>query len=262
MAASEKETAMLRKASSLFGYRLFTRDDQEMGSVHDFYFDRQDWIVRYLVADIGTWLFGRRVLIATSSLGIPDWEAHVLPVNLSRDEVKNSPDINLDAPVTRQHENELIDYYGWPNYWASPMMTAGVTMAPTVVAPPPVERLPEEVTTALQNAEESHLHSMRDTQGYVVEATDGVIGRVSDFFIDEQGWAIRYLLADTGNWLPGKKVLLAPQWVITIDWREGRLVVSHTRAEVEKSPEYDPNAPLERTYERELHRHYGYPEYW
>lgn len=253
---------MLRKAGSLFGYQLFTRDDQEMGKVHDFYFDRQDWVVRYLVADIGSWLFGRRVLIATSALGIPDWEARILPVNLSKDEVKASPNIDLDAPVTRQHEADLIGYYGWPNYWASPMTAVGVGLAPAVIAPPTVEPMPAEVTTALQNAEESHLHSMRDTEGYTVEATDGGIGRVSDFFVDEQGWAIRYLLIDTGNWLPGKKVLLAPQWVSSVDWREGRLTLNHTKTEVEKSPEYDPNSPLERTYEGELHRHYGYPEYW
>jgi hypothetical protein len=85
---------------------------------------------------------------------------------------------------------------------------------------------------------------------------------VSDFFIDDHGWAVRYLLIDTGNWLAGKKVLLAPQWVVSVDWHEGRLYVNHTKTEVENSPEYDPRAPLERTYERDLHRHYGYPEYW
>jgi hypothetical protein len=260
--ALSKEDAMLRKASSLFGYRLSTRDDQEMGSVHDFFFDRQDWHVRYLVADIGSWFSGRQVLIATSALGIPEWEAELLRVNLSKEEVKASPDIDLDAPVTRQHEADLVSHYGWPNYWVAPMAVAGAGIAPLAVAPAPAARLPEEVVTALQNTEESHLHSMRDSQGYAVEATDGGIGQVSDFFVDDHGWAIRYLLIDTGNWLPGKKVLLAPQWVDSIDWHEGRLYVNHSKSEVEHSPEYNPSGPLERVYERELHRHYGYPEYW
>lgn len=253
---------MLRKAGSLFGFSLYTKDNEEMGSIHDFYFDREDWTVRYLVADIGAWLVGRRVLIATSALGAPLWENEVLPVNLTKAQVKDSPDIDLARPVTRQHEAELTGYYGWPGYWMTPMVapTAGVApaLAPTGARD---AGLPDEVVEGLQNAEESHIHSMRDTQGYNIEATDDGIGHVDDFFVDDQDWKIRYLLIDTGNWLPGKKVLISPGWVNSVDWHDGRIYVDVPKAKVEASPEYDPSGPLERTYERDLHRHYGYPTY-
>jgi hypothetical protein len=73
---------------------------------------------------------------------------------------------------------------------------------------------------------------------------------------------IRYLLVDTGNWLPRKKVLLSPRWVESVDWNKSRVYVNVTREQVKHSPEYDPSQPIERSYERELHEHYGYPEYW
>jgi uncharacterized protein YrrD len=254
---------MLRKAGSLFGFSLYTKDNEEMGSIHDFYFDREDWSVRYLVADIGAWLMGRRVLIATSALGAPLWENEFLPVDLTKPQVKESPDIDLARPVTRQHEAELTGYYGWPSYWMTPMVapTAGVApaIAPAGARDP---GLPDEVVEGLRNAEESHVHSMRDTQGYTIEATDDNIGHVDDFFVDDQDWMVRYLLIDTGNWLPGKKVLISPGWVNSVDWHDGRVYVDVPKAKVEASPEYDPSGPLERTYERDLHRHYGYPTYW
>jgi hypothetical protein len=254
---------MLYQATSLFGFRLQTRDNEEMGHVHDCYFDRQDWIVRYLVADIGSWFFGRKVLIATSALGIPDWDAKTLPVTMTKAEVKASPETDLAMPVTRQHERALINYYNWPTYWAEPFLSSASGVAPLATpGPTAVEQLPTEVVEGLQNSEESHLHSMVDTQGYDLEALDGTIGHVSDFVIDSQGWAIRYLVIDTSNWLAGRKVLISPQWVERIEWDDARLYLNVRKEVVANSPEQPADLRLDRVYERELHRHYGYPEYW
>jgi len=254
---------MLNKATSLFGWHLQTRDNEEMGHVRDFYFDRQDWIVRYLVADIGSWFFGRKVLIATSALGIPDWDAQIIPVTMTKPEVKESPETDLSLPVTRQHERSLIQYYNWPTYWAEPFLTSASGVAPL---PPPepasAQPLPAEVVEGLQNSEESNIHSMRDTQGYDLEALDGSIGHVSDFVIDSQGWAIRYLVIDTGNWLPGRNVLIAPQWVERIEWDDARLYLNVRKEVVAKSPEQPADQRLDRAFERELYGHYGYPAYW
>lgn len=254
---------MLRKLSALKGYHLYTNDNEQIGNVQDFYFDRDDWAVRYLVADIGSWFTGRRVLIAPAALGTPDWDAQLLPVGLTKAQVKESPTTDFAQPVTRQHEAELSQYYGWPSYWATPMTVAAGGMAPALAGMPPAEPdVPDPVVQALQNTEESHLLSTRDTRGYTIEATDGGIGHVEDFFVDDQDWRIRYLLIDTGNWLAGKQVLFAPRWVRTIDWNDGRLYVDVTRNQVQESPEYNPAGPLERTYERDLHQYWGYPEYW
>lgn len=253
---------MLRKTSDLFDYKLHTQDDEDMGKVDDFYFDRDDWTVRYLVADIGSWLFGREVLLSTSALGSPNWDEKLLPVHLSKAQVKDSPDIDLAVPVTRTHEEELTRYYGWPSYWGTPMYVAGGVAPAVAPMHTPRTDAPRDVVEAIQNSEESHIFSVRDTLDYTIEATDGEIGHVDDFFVDDQDWTIRYLLVDTGNWLPGKKVLISPRWVDGVDWHEGRVFVNMNKEQIENSPEFDLSGAIPRSYEGELHRHYGYPQYW
>jgi len=253
---------MLRKTSDLFDFKLHTEDNEDFGKVHDFYFDREDWTVRYLVADIGSWLFGREVLIATSALGAPNWNEKLLPVHLTKEQVKDSPDIDLAVPVSRVHEEDLRRYYGWPSYWGAPMLVAGGVAPAVAPVPAPRTDMPREVVEAVQNSEESHIISVRDTTDYSIEATDDGIGHIDDFFVDDQDWRIRYLLVDTGNWLPGKKVLISPSWVESVDWNEGRVFVNMSKEQVKNSPEYDPSNAIPRSYEAELHRHYGYPQYW
>ncbi len=67
---------------------------------------------------------------------------------------------------------------------------------------------------------------------------------------------------DTRNWLPGKNVLVSPEWIRDVSWAESKVFVQLSRAEVERAPEYDPARPLDREYERRLHEHYGRPSYW
>jgi hypothetical protein len=102
---------------------------------------------------------------------------------------------------------------------------------------------------------------MRDTQGYDLEALDGSIGHVSDFVVDSQGWAIGYLVIDTGNWLPGRTVLISPHWVERIEWDDARLYLNVRKEVVANSPEQPTDLRFDRSFEHELHHHYGYPEY-
>ncbi|MGB8182853.1 MAG: PRC-barrel domain-containing protein [Stellaceae bacterium] len=44
--------------------------------------------------------------------------------------------------------------------------------------------------------------------GCAIEASDGRLGTVSDLLFEDVSWAIRWLIVDSGNWLPGRKVLL------------------------------------------------------
>jgi len=249
---------MLRKANTLFGYTLRATDD-EIGQAHDFYFDADEWEIRYLAVDVGSWLFGRRVLIAPDALGTPNWDQQVLPVNLTRQQVKDSPEVDLVMPITRGYETQLYGYYGWPAYWggASAMMYgAPMTMAPLAGAS--ATPVPDEVTTMMQNAEASHVHSMRDLTRYAIEATDGGIGQAVDCLVDDTDWTIRYLVVDTGNWLPGKQVLVAPDWIDRVDWNGSRIYVKMTQAQIKHSPEYDSSALPDQQYEQSLHDHYGY----
>jgi hypothetical protein len=243
---------MLRSLKKIEGYHIAATDG-ELGKVKDFYFDDAWWVVRYFVVDTGDWLPGRRVLISPLSIGEPDWEGKVLPASLTREQVENSPGIERDKPVSRQHEEQLSSYYGWDPYWGvGAYAGAGV---PPVPYSPPEPRLPR-----LRG--DPHLRSVREVSAYHIEAEDGEIGHVDDFIAQTGDWAIRYLVADTRNWLPGRKVLLSPTWAKEVVWSDGRVRVDLTREQVKNSPPFDPAQPVNRELETRLYDYYGRPAYW
>jgi len=243
----------------LRGYKIQAMDG-EIGKVHQFYFDDQFWLVRYLVVDTGKWLPGRLVLISPYSLGQPDWSGKLFPVNLTKDQVENSPEIDMARPVSRQHEIAMAEYYRWPTYWTA------IGMAGAFAVPPKKEMDRNAKKSAEQNENDPHLRSSREVIGYGIEASDGEIGHVDDFIIEDESWIIRYMIVDTRKWLHwlpgGKKVLVAPTWIHRVDWSESKVFVDLTRDQVKNSPEFDPSAPVNREYEMLLHDYYGRPKYW
>lgn len=107
---------MLSTVEELEKYTIGATDGT-IGTVDDFYFDDHDWVVRYVVVDTSAWLPGRKVLISPFSIGDSDLRNHVFPASISRDQIKNSPGIDADKPVSRQHEIRYLGYYGYPYYW-------------------------------------------------------------------------------------------------------------------------------------------------
>jgi uncharacterized protein YrrD len=246
---------MLLKTKTLKGLGLDALDG-EMGKVKDLYFDDQHWTVRYLVANTGGWLVGRRVLISPQSLLAKVKPEQSIAINLSKKQIESSPSIDADKPVSRQHEDDLHAYYGWPAYWGvGPYAGAGY---------PVPQYLPE---TAKENVREEkpkgdpHLRSMQEVTGYHIHATDGEIGHVDDFVIDDETWAIRYLIVDTKNWWPGKRVLVSPQWIERVSWRESMVFVNMSRETIKEAPEFTDES-LNREYETGLYRHYDREGYW
>lgn len=236
---------MLRSLKEIQGY-IIRVVDGDIGRVHEFYFDDFDWIIRYLVADTGTWLSSRRVLISPLALGRPDWEERILPVKLSREQVELSPPISVDEPVSRQMERELNLYYGWRPYWDNRV---------------PV-RVAEEIEQIVSKPYDPHLRSTKEVLGYHIQASDGEIGHIDDFILDDTIWTIRYLVVDTQNWLPGKKVLVSPAWVDTVEWTEKKIQIDLKRETIKNSPEFDPSQPVNHEYEIRLYDFYGRPKYW
>jgi hypothetical protein len=98
--------------------------------------------------------------------------------------------------------------------------------------------------------------------GYQIQATDGEIGHVVDFVIDDITWAIRYLIVDIRNRWQEKKVLVSPQWIERVSWNESKIFVNLTREAISQSPEYTDNMTLNRQYETKLHNHLGREAYW
>jgi hypothetical protein len=212
------------------GYKILGVDG-EIGHVFDFYFDDVAWTARYIVVDTGEWLPGRKVLLSPMVAGRPDSANHCLPVDLTKAQIVDSPPIEVDKPVDRQYEELLSDYYGWPVYWMGypdvPFLV-GPVMAGEAVREmhdsPKYQRREREVA----ERGDPHLRSLRDVSGYQIHTEDDAIGHINDFIAETKGWVIRYLVCDTGNWLPGKKVLIAPEWINSVNWERRTVDVSMT----------------------------------
>ena len=93
------------------------------------------------------------------------------------------------------------------------------------------------------------LRNVKNLRGYVIRAIDGTIGKLDDFYFDDEDWSIRYLVVDTGSWLSGRKVLISPVMVGHAGWLARRLPVALTRAQVEHSPGIDTRKPVSRQHE-------------
>lgn len=255
---------MLRRVKRLFGAKMRAVDG-EAGTLRDVYFDDQEWTVRYFVVDTGGWLAGRWVLISPAAVLAADRDSEEVRVGLTKSEVEHSPEIDLDQPVSKQQLVDLHEYYGWPAYWGGSMTmgTATPGVYPMIMAGvDQIEREMQEEGPSEKYRGDPHLRSIKAVTGYDIQALDGKIGHVEDFLVSEKDWVIRYLLVDTRDWLPGRKVLVSPQWIRRVDWTETAVHVSLTQDEVENSPEYDPSSPPERAYEIRLYGHYNRRGYW
>lgn len=260
---------MLRSIKALVGYVL-SASDGEIGRCDDFLFDDRNWTVRFMVAKTAKWLTGRQVVISPGFLGEPDWAGGRLPVRLTRRQIEDSPPLAEHAPMSAAYEREYWGYYSGPPYDALPPYGVGpgafgalpwAAWANSPGVPPPA---PETTATreAVERSREEHLRSVAEVVGYGIAAPDRDIGEVDDFAVDDLTWVLRYLVVDTGLWLPGRRVLVAPPLLGAVDWPERRLYVGVDAERIRNAPEYDPAAPIDRRYEAAIHEYYGLPHYW
>jgi sporulation protein YlmC with PRC-barrel domain len=245
---------MLVKAKELQGYKL-NGIDGEIGKVKEFYFDDNYWTIRYLVADTGGWLTGRQVLISPYALIDVNKVTEHININLTKKQIEDSPSLDSDKPVSRQFEESFYGYYGSPRYWGGLHMWGN---------DPYILRDTEKWGKAGNEKDtwDSHLRSTNDVSGHYIQAKDREIGHVKDFIIDEETWAIRYLIIDTTNWFGGKRVLISPKWIDQISWKESKVIINLSAEEIKQSPEYNEESMITRDYETELHRYYNRMGYW
>ncbi len=248
----------LRSMKALHGLNL-SATDGDIGRVESVLFDDWDWTVRYLLVDTGTWLAGRLVLISPELIDPGISALGTLDVRLTREQVEQSPPVEADAPVSLQTLAATHDHYGWPAYWAG-----WPAFGMPLVDPIPVPVDADGVDPVAEDGDngDPHLHSSREVAGYRIHARDDEVGHVDDLIADVDDWSIRYLIVDTRNWLPGRKVILSPRWVGGFSYPKQRAYVDLDRAEIERSPEFDPSTPVNREYEERLFDYYGRPVYW
>jgi uncharacterized protein YrrD len=243
---------MLIKSKDLKGYKLGAIDG-EIGKIEEFYFDDKYWTIRYLVADTGSWMTGRAVLISPYALNWINKDGHMISTNLTKKQIELSPSLSNDQPVSKQFEETYYGYYNWPTYW-----TGNYTWgASHYISEADLKSRPSR-----EKKWDSHLRSIHAVTGYHIQAQDGEMGRVIDFIIDDENWTIRYLVVETGHWFNQKKVLVSPTWMESVSWEESMIFTSLTQEQIRNSPDYSEQALLDRAGEEDLYQHYHREGYW
>ncbi len=261
---------MLRSVKELEGYTI-NATDGDVGHVKDCYFDDEAWVIRYFIVRTGDWLSGRRVLISPRAIGKPIQSEKRIPVFITREQVKNSPDIDTDKPVSRQHEIRYFAYYGYPYYWGGTGIW-GESSYPGMLVPDAGydavasedNSLETNAVTAdgIQKPNDQHLRSCNEVSKYRVHASDGDLGHVNGLLVDETTWSIRYLIVATSNWGVGHSVLISPEWVDDVSWSNEKMSIDLSRQAIKDSPIYDPTVELDREHELNIYKHYGRTGYW
>jgi uncharacterized protein YrrD len=246
---------MLRRTHEMKGYTIGAADGP-IGAIHDFLFDDHSWLVRWLVVDTGHVLPGRKVLLPPSILGQVNHVGRQVSVRLTKDEVKDSPGIDTDAPVSRRMEADTYNYYNWTPYWNTGFYYGGFGYAGDLGAEPSVTRAARRHEHEEMAKGDRRLRSAHEVSGYEIAASDGHIGRVVDLLIADGDWSVRYLVVDTEEWWGGHKVLISPRSVDSIDWMERAVTLYVDRATVKNSPAYDGQTTVDRLYENQFHDYY------
>jgi len=255
---------MLRSVKELHGYTILAADG-EIGKVDEFYFDDQEWMICYLQVDTSKWLAGKQALVSPLALSQPDQADHTLSARLTRAQLKNCPNLDLDNPVSRQSDFKSHVYPQWP------VQRRDLVIPTTHRATNPHSGATAfarhggaytETVSTLEKTEECEdaprLLSTRELIGYHIQARDGEIGHVEDFIVDDRFWMIRHLVVHTRNWLPGRKVLVAPKSIGRVNWAKSKVYVSPLQESIKDSPGYDPLTLLNQKPDRGSNGHYGW----
>jgi uncharacterized protein YrrD len=206
---------MLHDLKTLTGSSVIASDG-EIGTVRNFLFDGLSWTIRYLVVDVGTWFKRRDVVLAISVVEQPDREKRTINVRLMREQVRDSPDVDTEKPVSRQQAIAMEEYWGKMAYWVSTHLEGGALI-------PTGRKYP------VHTIEDPHLRSAWDLLDYEVCATDGEIGRLEGIIMDEVSWHIGYLDVKAGDWLHGRSLLIPTRWVKSVSWADCRINLHHSR---------------------------------
>lgn len=251
---------MIRSLRALENYRFRASDGEEIGDVTDSYLDSFSWQVRYLAVGTGNWLNNRRVLLSPASIQSIDDGEREIQLNLSKEQLEQSPEIPREGTLTRAQEEALHQYFEWPFYWD--VMHDDALGVGSLARVPLAELAAEMAEEQGGLPAEPPLQNTHQIFGYSILARDGDVGSVEDFLLEDEDWNILYIVVDTGGWLSGRNVLISPTWVEQVDRADGQFIVDLKRETIENSPEYDPEVPLNRDYENRLYEYYGRDKYW
>ncbi len=223
--------------------RKLGASDGEIGHVKDFYFEDQRWALRYVIADTGSWLAGRLVLLSPYAFDRIDRSGGCLPIKLTRKQIEDSPAIDLHKPISRRYEEAYHAYYGLPPNRNEGGLWGGVAGLQANTSPYPGSVAQASLDCQPADREDLHLRSTQSIIDYELQSTDGVIGTVTDFLVDDYGWMIRYVVVETGDWLTGKEVKISPQAITSVSFAGAKIFVRLTKEAIMTAAEKEDPVP-------------------
>ena len=228
---------MLHNIKSLIGYRLEATDG-DIGKVTEFYVEDTSWLIRYIILETGNWLLHRKVLIAPQAIVKGQARIRTFPINLNKKQIRTSPDIDTDKPVSRQQDMELYGHYALQ--WSGSGFYAGGLEENLSMNPIIDEKIMKEADSKDKRSEDDlHLRSTKELIGYHIHSTDGDYGRIGDFILDETNWQINYLVVYAHELFGGKKVLMETGQIKEIQWEKSKIMVNLSTQEIEDCPPFD-----------------------
>jgi sporulation protein YlmC with PRC-barrel domain len=237
---------MKHSLKELTGYTVETTDGMK-GKVKDFLFDEDNWIIRYIEADFGSFFKSKRKLLPVNVITDPLWKSKIFPLNISKEEVDNSPVPEEKPTVSREYEKKLMAYYDYAAYWDpdyTPPVHAGLFY-------------PTRPLSLLEKNLDTKLRSFKTVKGYHILATDGQLGHVKDLLVDHVDWQIIYMVIDTHSWRPrSKKVIILINWFDRISYLSKEVSINLNRETIKNAPEFDTHKPVEQAYEEALAEYY------
>ena len=195
--------------------------DGRVGAFYDVLFDDRSWKVRHLVVSTERRFHRRQVLIDPEMVQQAEWSSRKVRVRLSDEQVRQCPSSDTDLPVARQERPESAQVLVSEAYWIGALKGSSNVGG------------------------EAHLRSARLLGGLHIHCPDGRLGHVEDFIVDDETWCVRYLVVDTRNWWPGKRVLIEPTFVESIRWEEREIHLALARDQIERRPAYEGAVPSE-----------------
>ena len=214
---------MLRCSTELIRYDVAAAEGK-IGEVCDFYFDDRDWGVRFIVVDTDGLFGDNRILIRPQDVRELRFPEEAIVLDMARSKVEEA---------------------------SGPAMFPAAAEGATV----------SDDSLALTEGGQV-LRGVAQLSSFEVTGEDAKIGCVHGLLIETTTWSIRYLIVDTGNWLPGKLILLSPHSVERIDWDDRTVAAGVTMEGVKNCPPYDIDSEISREYEAFLHDYYGWKKYW
>ena len=231
--------------------------DGELGHVKDILFDDVSWRARYLVTDPRKWLPSANVLLSPYSVSGWNFDKNLLFFNLDQEQVKDSPHISDDPPVSRQEEERLAHFYGWPSYWTSSYGTSQLNIGSRFSSAFNDVDFPPEIEEVLDSRFQGdpNLRSLKEIKGYNVMTTTGEQGKVSGFLLDTVSWELPYLIVDCGGWLSYDYAIIPNFLIASVNWENRVLKLTISKEMLEDAPR-TPVENLVGTREEKLLQYY------